>query len=147
MLVLAVFVGMLSISAAWFASSASMGFVRDVRRAVFERVQQLSATEMNRFGTPSLITRNTNDVQQVQVFVQMALTIFVTAPIMLVGGIILAVREDVTLSAILIVILPLMVAVFAVLMYSRFPSSNRCRRRSIGSPRCFASRSPVFASS
>src|SRR5947208_7507264 len=121
MLALAVLVGMLSISAAWFASSASMGFVRDVRRAVFERVQQLSATEMNRFGTPSLITRNTNDVQQVQVFVQMALTIFVTAPIMLVGGIILAVREDVTLSAILIVILPLMVAVFAVLMYFAIP--------------------------
>src|SRR5437868_7441440 len=76
---------------------------------------------MNRFGTPSLITRNTNDVQQVQLFVQMALTIFVTAPIMLVGGIILAVREDVTLSAILIVILPLMVGVFAVLMYFAIP--------------------------
>ena len=121
MLVLAVFVGILSIVAVWFASRASMGFGRDVRRGVFERVQQFSATEMNRFGTPSLITRNTNDVQQVQLFVQMALTIFVTAPIMLVGGIILAVREDVTLSAILIVILPLMVAVFAVLMYFAIP--------------------------
>src|SRR5436305_1076321 len=121
MLVLAVFVGILSIVAVWFASRASMGFGRDVRRGVFERFQQFSATEMNRFGTPSLITRNTNDVQQVQVFVQMALTIFVTAPIMLVGGIILAVREDVTLSAILIVILPLMVAVFAVLMYFAIP--------------------------
>ena len=121
MLVLAVFVGILSIVAVWFASRASMGFGRDVRRGVFERVQQFSATEMNRFGTPSLITRNTNDVQQVQVFVQMALTIFVTAPIMLVGGIILAVREDVTLSAILIVILPLMVGVFAVLMYFAIP--------------------------
>src|SRR5438067_2438298 len=121
MLVLAVFVGILSIVAVWFASRASMGFGRDVRRGVFERVQQFSATEMNRFGTPSLITRNTNDVQQVQLFVQMALTIFVTAPIMLVGGIILAVREDVTLSAILIVILPLMVGVFAVLMYFAIP--------------------------
>src|SRR3989449_8718369 len=113
MLVLAVFVGVLSIVAVWFASRASMGFGRDVRRAVFERVQQFSATEMNRFGTPSLITRNTNDVQQVQLFVQMALTMLVTAPIMLVGGIILAVRENVTLSAILTVILPRMVAVFA----------------------------------
>ena len=121
MLALAVLVGILAIVAVYFASRASMGFGRDVRRAVFERVQQFSATEMNRFGTPSLITRNTNDVQQVQLFVQMALTIFVTAPIMLVGGIILAVREDVTLSAILIVILPLMVAVFAVLMYFAIP--------------------------
>src|SRR6202011_2389418 len=121
MLALAVVVGILAIVAVYFASRASMGFGRDVRRAVFERVQQFSATEMNRFGTPSLITRNTNDVQQVQLFVQMALTMLVTAPIMLVGGIILAVRENVTLSAILIVILPLMVAVFAILMYFAIP--------------------------
>ena len=121
MLALAVMVGILAIVAVWFSSGASMAFGRDVRRAVFERVQQFSATEMNRFGTPSLITRNTNDVQQVQLFVQMALTMLVTAPIMLVGGIILAVREDVTLSAILVVILPLMVAVFAVLMYFAIP--------------------------
>src|SRR5438128_4505145 len=110
MLALAVVVGILAIVAVWFASRASMGFGRDVRRAVFERVQQFSATEMNRFGTPSLITRNTNDVQQVQLFVQMALTMLVTAPIMLVGGIILALRADVTLSAILLVILPPIVA-------------------------------------
>jgi ATP-binding cassette subfamily B multidrug efflux pump len=121
MLALAVVVGILAIVAVWFASRSSMGFGRDVRRAVFERVQQFSATEMNRFGTPSLITRNTNDVQQVQLFVQMALTMLVTAPIMLVGGIILAIREDVTLSAILIVILPLMIAVFGILMYFTSP--------------------------
>jgi len=121
MLALAVGVGILAIVAVWFASRSSMGFGRDVRRAVFERVQQFSATEMNRFGTPSLITRNTNDVQQVQLFVQMALTMLVTAPIMLVGGIILAVGENATLSAILIVILPLMIAVFAILMYFAIP--------------------------
>src|SRR2546430_10778276 len=129
MLVLAVFVGILSIVAVWFASRASMGFGRDVRRGIFERVQQFSATEMNRFGTPSLITRNTNDVQQVQLFVQMALTSFVTAPIMLVGGIILAVRENVTLSAILIVILPLLVAVFATLMYFAIPLFQSMQRK------------------
>jgi len=105
----------------YFSSRASMGLGRDVRRAVFERVQEFSAREMNRFGTPSLITRNTNDVQQVQLFVQLALSILVTAPIMLVGGIILAVREDVTLSSILIVILPLMVAVIGTLMYFAIP--------------------------
>ncbi len=129
MLALAVVVGILAIVAVYFASGASMGFGRDVRRAVFERVQQFSATEMNRFGTPSLITRNTNDVQQVQLFVQMALTMLVTAPIMLVGGIILAVRENVTLSAILIVILPLMVAIFAILMYFAIPLFQSMQRK------------------
>ena len=129
MLALAVGVGILAIVAVYFASRAAMGFGRDVRRAVFERVQQFSATEMNRFGTPSLITRNTNDVQQVQLFVQMALTMLVTAPIILVGGIILAVRENVTLSAILIVILPLMVAVFAVLMYFAIPLFQSMQRK------------------
>src|SRR6266699_2111581 len=129
MLALAVMVGILAIVAVWFSSGASMAFGRDVRRAVFERVQQFSATEMNRFGTPSLITRNTNDVQQVQLFVQMALTMLVTAPIMLVGGIILAVRENVTLSAILIVILPLMVAVFATLMYFAIPLFQSMQRK------------------
>jgi ATP-binding cassette subfamily B protein len=98
-----------------------MGLGRDIRRAVFTRVQSFSAREMNRFGTPSLITRNTNDVQQVQIFVQLALSILVTAPIMLVGGIILAIRENVTLSSILVVILPLMVAVIVALMYFAIP--------------------------
>src|SRR5438309_3068771 len=121
MLALAVVVGSLAIVAVWFSSRASMGLGRDVRRAVFARVQEFSAREMNRFGTPSLITRNANDVQQVQLFVQLALSILVTAPIMLVGGIILAVREDVTLSSILIVILPLMVAVIGTLMYFAIP--------------------------
>src|SRR5713226_1733110 len=129
MLALAVVVGILAIVAVWFASRSSMGFGRDVRRAVFEQVQQFSATEMNRFGTPSLITRNTNDVQQVQLFVQMALTMLVTAPIMLVGGIILAVRENVTLSAILIVILPLMDAIFAILMYFAIPLFQSMQRK------------------
>src|SRR5437016_1891495 len=121
MLALAVVVGILAIVAVWFSSRASMGLGRDVRRAVFARVQEFSAREMNRFGTPSLITRNTNDVQQVQLFVQLALSILVTAPIMLVGGIILAIREDVTLSSIRIVILPLMVAVIGTLMYFAIP--------------------------
>src|SRR5438309_2990196 len=77
MLALTIVVGILAIVGVYYASRASMGLGRDVRRAVFERVQQFSALEMNRFGTPSLITRNTNDVQQVQIFVQLALTLMV----------------------------------------------------------------------
>ena len=121
MLALAIGVGLLSIVVIYFASRTSMGVGRDVRRAVFERVQQFSAQEMNRFGTPSLITRNTNDVQQVQMLLQMALVMLVTAPIMGIGGVILALREDATLSWILVVIVPLIAAVIATLMYFAVP--------------------------
>ena len=121
MLALTLLLGVLSIVSVYFASLASMGVGRDVRSAIFERVQYFSAREMNRFGTPSLITRNTNDVQQVQLFMQIALTILVTAPIMAIGGIIMAVREDATLSLILIVIVPLMAVVIGTLLVIAVP--------------------------
>src|SRR5919204_599282 len=121
MLALAIGIGILSIIVVYFASRTSMGVGRDIRRSVFERVQQFSAQEMNRFGTPSLITRNTNDVQQVQMLLQLALTMLVTAPIMGVGGVILALREDVTLSWILVVIVPLIATVIGTLMYFAVP--------------------------
>ena len=121
MLALAIGVGILAIIAVYFSSRTSMGVGRDVRRAVFERVQHFSAQEMNRFGTPSLITRNTNDVQQVQMLLQIALTMLVAAPIMGIGGIILALREDLTLSWVLVVIVPLIAAVTGTLMYFAVP--------------------------
>jgi ATP-binding cassette, subfamily B, multidrug efflux pump len=121
MLGLTVVVGILAIIAVYYASRVSMGLGRDVRRAVFERVQQFSALEMNRFGTPSLITRNTNDVQQVQIFMQLALTLIVVAPIIGIGGVILALRTNVRLSAILIVAVPLMVAVIGTMIFFAVP--------------------------
>jgi ATP-binding cassette, subfamily B, multidrug efflux pump len=121
MLALAIGVGILAIIAVYFASRTSMALGRDVRQAVFERVQTFGAFEMNRFGTPSLITRNTNDVQQVQMLSQLALTMLATAPIMGVGGVILAVREDATLSWILVVIVPLVAAVIGTVMYFAIP--------------------------
>jgi ATP-binding cassette, subfamily B, multidrug efflux pump len=121
MLALAIGVGILAIIAVYFASRTSMALGRDVRQAVFERVQTFGAFEMNRFGTPSLITRNTNDVQQVQMLSQLALTMLATAPIMGVGGVILAVREDATLSWILVVIVPLVAAVIGTMMYFAIP--------------------------
>jgi ATP-binding cassette subfamily B protein len=121
MLALTIVVGILAIVAVYYASRASMGLGRDVRRAVFTRVQQFSAHEMNRFGTASLITRNTNDVQQVQMFVQLALTLLVVAPIMGIGGVILALRTNVPLSAVLIVAVPLMVGVIATLIIFAVP--------------------------
>jgi len=121
MLAVTLLLGVLSVVSVYFASRASMGVGRDIRGAVFERVQRFSAREMNRFGTPSLITRNTNDVQQVQLFLQIALTILVSAPIMAVGGVIMAIREDATLSWLLVVIVPLMAGIIALLLVRAVP--------------------------
>lgn len=121
MLVVTLLLGVLSVVSVYFASRASMGVGRDIRGAVFERVQRFSAREMNRFGTASLITRNTNDVQQVQLFLQIALTILVSAPIMAVGGVIMAIREDATLSWLLVVIVPLMAGIIALLLVRAVP--------------------------
>jgi ATP-binding cassette, subfamily B, multidrug efflux pump len=121
MLVITLLVGVLAIVAVYFASRVAMGVGRDVRGVLFGKVQQFSAREMNLFGTPSLITRNTNDVQQIQIFVQTALTVMVSAPIMCVGGVLMALRENVELSALLIVVIPLMTAFIAVLLVRALP--------------------------
>ena len=100
--------GAVAVVAVYFASRTAMGAGADMRAAVFGQVQAFSSRDMDRFGTPSLITRNTNDVQQVQLFVQMALTLMVVAPIMSIGGIVLAVREGAALSPLLAVAVPIM---------------------------------------
>jgi ABC-type multidrug transport system fused ATPase/permease subunit len=115
MLGLSVGLAVVAILAVYLASRTSMGVGRDIRAALFEHVQSFSAPEMNRFGTASLITRNTNDVQQIQIFLQMALMILLLAPIMGVGGVIMALKEDAGLSSIVGVVVPLM-ALFVVLM-------------------------------
>ena len=121
MLAVTLVLGVLAIVSVYFASRASMGVGRDLRGSVFARVQNFSAREMTRFGTPSLITRNTNDVQQVQLFLQIALTFLLTAPILAIGGIIMAIRENATLSLTLVVIVPLMAAVIGTLVAIAVP--------------------------
>jgi len=113
--------GIISIAAVYWASLASMGLGRDLRAAVFGRVQQFSEREMNRFGTASLITRNTNDVQQIQLVLQIALTLLAAAPIMAVGGVIMALREDVQLSALLVVVVPVMGALIGFMLVKAVP--------------------------
>jgi ATP-binding cassette subfamily B protein len=110
-----------SIIAVFFSSRTGMSFGRDVRSAIFRKVEGFSQAELNRFGTPSLITRNTNDVQQVQMVVLLGLNMMIIAPILAVGGIILALRQDVPLSGILVVILPLMALIIGVLMSRALP--------------------------
>ena len=121
MLALTVAQGTIAIVAVYWASRTSMGVGRDLRAAVFGRVLRFSARDMNSFGTPSLITRNTNDVQQIQIFLQMALPLMVAAPIMMVGGVIMALHEDVTLSVLLVVAVPLMAALVLTMLFVAVP--------------------------
>ncbi len=97
-----------SIGSVYFGAKTAMAFGRDLRAAIFDRVLTFSARELNRFGAPSLITRNTNDVQQVQMLVVMSATVLLSAPITMVGGIIMAMREDVGLSWLVVVAVPVL---------------------------------------
>ncbi|MFG3117156.1 ABC transporter ATP-binding protein [Streptomyces sp. NPDC048197] len=97
-----------AIGAVYFGARTAMALGRDVRAAVFDRVQSFSARELGTFGAPSLITRTTNDVQQVQMLVLMTFTMMVSAPIMCVGGVVMALNQDVPLSGLLLVIVPVL---------------------------------------
>jgi ATP-binding cassette subfamily B protein len=130
-----------SLVAVYFGAKSAMALGRDVRKALFDRVQSFSAREVGRLGTPSLITRTTNDVQQVQMLIVMTLTMMLSAPIMGVGAVIMALNQDVTLSALLLVIVPVLGAVVTFLvsrmrplfklMQSRLDSINRVLREQI----------------
>ncbi len=121
MLLLTLLVSICAVVAVYWASRVAMGAGADIRRDVFTRVQTFSARDMNHFGTASLITRNTNDIQQIQLFLQMALTMMVIAPIMCVGGIVLAVSEGPTLSTLLLVAVPVMALFIGVVMVKVVP--------------------------
>ncbi|QDQ11419.1 ABC transporter ATP-binding protein [Streptomyces spectabilis] len=97
-----------NIGAVLYGARTSAEVGRDMRAAVFDRVQSFSAREMGQFGAPTLITRTTNDVQQVQTLVLMAFTLMVSAPIMCVGGIVMALGQDVPLSGVLLAVVPVL---------------------------------------
>lgn len=113
--------GVISVITVYFSARTAMAFGRDVRAALFTRVEAFSLRELDHFGTPSLITRNTNDVQQVQMLVFMGMTMLVVAPLTAIGGIIMALRTDVQLSALLLVIVPVMALVIGLLMARAVP--------------------------
>ncbi len=107
-----------AIGAVYFGARTAMAVGRDLRQAVFSRVHAFSARELGRFGTPSLITRTTNDVQQVQMLTLMTFTMMVSAPIMCAGGIVLALNQDVPLSSLVLVAVPAL-GVIVTLIISR----------------------------
>ncbi len=116
-------------SAVYFGSKAAMGFGRDVRSGIFHQVSDYSAREMGHFGAPSLITRITNDVQQVQMLVLMTCTLLVAAPITAVGGIVMAIREDGGLSWILTVCIPLLIICILSVVSRMVPQFRKMQER------------------
>ncbi len=116
MLAVTLAISAVAIIGVYWASRVSMSVGADLRRDVFGAVQTFSLRDMSDFGTPSLITRNTNDVQQIQMVLQISLTMMVVAPIMMVGGMIFAIREGARLLPLLAVAVPLMVVFLAIMM-------------------------------
>ncbi|HEU4360588.1 MAG TPA: ABC transporter ATP-binding protein [Mycobacterium sp.] len=114
-----------SIGAVYCGSRAGTGFGRDLRRAMFAHVTGFSEHEAARFGAPSLLTRTTNDVRQVQVMVQLGATVLVAAPIMSVGGVAMAIRQDAGLSWLLLVSVPVLAAVNYAIAARMLPTFRR----------------------
>jgi ATP-binding cassette subfamily B multidrug efflux pump len=118
-----------NIGAVWFGSKAAMSFGRDVRRDLFHQVTDYSAREVGKFGAPSLITRVTNDVQQVQMLAVLATTMLVAAPLTLIFGVVMAVREDVGLSIVLAVAIPLAMIVLGSVVSRMVPTFQAMQER------------------
>lgn len=110
-----------SVTAAWLGARIAIGVGRDMRRAVFAHVQDFSLAEVNRFGAPSLITRVTNDVQQIQTTLVMLLTMIMISPLMGIGAVAMAIRQDVQMSWLLLVTVPLLAGVVGVIMARTLP--------------------------
>ncbi|MGV0367348.1 ABC transporter ATP-binding protein [Corynebacterium aurimucosum] len=110
-----------AIAAIWFGSRTAMGLGRDLRSDIFRRVTRYSAEDMSNFGTATLITRGTNDVQQIQMVYMMILNFMVTAPIMSIGGIIMAIREDAGMSWLVAVSVIVLLAAISVIIVRLMP--------------------------
>jgi ATP-binding cassette subfamily B protein len=111
-----------AVAAVYFGAKVAMGFGRDLRSSLFHQVTDFSTREVGEFGAPSLITRITNDVQQVQLLVVLASTMAIAAPITMVVGVIMALRQDVGLSAILLVSMPAAAIILGLLVSQMVPA-------------------------
>ncbi|MFF2086576.1 ABC transporter ATP-binding protein [Nocardia sp. NPDC058176] len=118
-----------SAASVYFGAQAAMGAGRDMRGGVLHRVETFSAREVGVFGAPSLITRSTNDIQQVQLLIVMSVTILVMAPIMCVGGIIMAVREDLGLSWLLLIAVPALALAMGTIVARMVPGFRQMQTR------------------
>ena len=118
-----------SVTAVYFGSKVAMGFGRDVRRSLFHQVNDFSSREVAVFGAPSLITRITNDVQQVQMLVLMTCTLILGAPFTAIGGIFMAMHQDLGLSRILMVSIPILALLLGIIISSMVPTFRKMQER------------------
>ncbi len=118
-----------AVVAVYFGAKAAMGMGRDLRDAIFSRVGEFSEQEVTRFGAPSLITRSTNDVQQVQQLVLMSCTLMVAAPMLSIGGVIMAVRQDAQLSWLIAVCVPVLLVAVGLIVTRMVPIFRKMQVR------------------
>ncbi|GMA36636.1 hypothetical protein GCM10025876_28400 [Demequina litorisediminis] len=118
-----------AIIAVYFGAKVAMAVGRDLRGRIFTRVGSFSENEVQKFGAPSLITRSTNDVQQVQMLVLMACTLLVTAPFMAIGGVFMALHQDVALSWIFVIAIPLLLIAVIAIISRMVPHFQRMQKR------------------
>ncbi|WP_433747766.1 ABC transporter ATP-binding protein [Falsibacillus pallidus] len=121
--------GVASIFASYYSSKSAMGLGRDIRRNVFYHVEKFTLQEFDEVGTASLITRTTNDITQVQQVVIMLLRMVVSAPIMLIGGIIMAVSKDAKLSLVIVVTMPVLIGSILLILYKGIPLFQTVQKR------------------
>lgn len=115
--------------AVWYGSEVAMAFGRDIRRDVFDRVTRYSTREIGRFGTPSLITRITNDTHQIQTLTALVTIMMITAPLTMIAGTVLAIREDAGLSVLLLVVVPLEILVAGAIIVAMNPAFQQMQER------------------
>lgn len=118
-----------TICSSFLSSRVGMGFSRDLRKKVFEKVESFAMTEVNTVGTASLITRTTNDINQVQQVTIMMMRMMLSAPLMIVGALIMALRKDVELSTIILVVIPIIIVVIGVIAKFTMPMFEKMQKR------------------
>jgi ATP-binding cassette subfamily B protein len=124
MLLMSMVATLCAIAGSFYSAKVATGFGRDLRSAIFARAERLSVHQFERFGSASLVTRTTNDTTQVQQMIIMMLTMVITAPMMAIGGVILALSQDAQLAWVLIAVMPVMAVVFALIMRGAVPLST-----------------------
>src|SRR5882672_2799424 len=124
MLLTSILATLCAIAGSYYASKVATGFGRILRSAVFTRVEHFSIHQFDRFGSASLVTRTTNDTTQVQQMVIMMLTMVITAPMMAMGGVILALSQDTQLAWVLVAVMPVMALVFGLILRGALPLSQ-----------------------
>src|SRR5499427_5123240 len=124
MLLMSIVATLCAVAGSFYSSKVATGFGRILRGAIFARVERFSIHQFDRFGSASLVTRTTNDTTQVQQMLIMGLTMVITAPMMAIGGVILALSQDAQLAWVLIAVMPVMAIVFALIMRGAVPLSQ-----------------------